>query len=471
MMIGVNPRVSSDTHHHHQSIRHPRPRGTRKKFNSHHISFLAGMMCMLAIIALIQSFQITTTSQTATHCDQTNNGATPSVQQRQSTGTSSAAAVKILLLEVHLEGNLGDEMETTPLLEFLQQLKVRQDNPLDISVTAALSGWLEDAEQRLSYRSVREHDKLDHILSWEDFQAWNTNSSMEATTQQQPSYDIVILAPGPWKLCQLRRNVWNNRRLDILFGGSIIEEPKTVDGPLCTIQSRMKRWTPQLVAVRETRSYHRLKPFFDSQKHGALILSGDFTHSFRLAPATFDYWKRHYQDFKSTNDNKLHVIFPRVNNAQHSITFKSRTIVLETWDDKNANLTMTLPAENVIFASSSAIEDERIFQDWMYQHHTLLKEHQFIMCNTVEQLFGLIVNAQHVYTDRYHPGVVAHRLGIDFSIMRYEEERDKLIGLRDLVYKDGYAAKAIRNEYNAKSFAMLGNIIETAAIEKFRTHK
>jgi polysaccharide pyruvyl transferase WcaK-like protein len=396
--------------------------------------------------------------------DQATYGAPSSVQPQKSTRTR----VNILLLEVHLEGNLGDEMETTPLLEYLQQLKTRRDHPVDISVTAALSGWIEGAERRLSFRSVREHDKLDYILSWEEFQAWQVNSSVTNTAAQPPPplYDIVILAPGPWKVCQLRQHVWNNRRLDVLFGGSIIAEPKTVGGPSCTLQSRMKKWNPDLVAVRETKSFQRLQPLFNSQ---TLALSGDLTHSFQLAPASFDYWKRHYQSFGLSK--KFHIVFPRANNAQQSVSFQSRSIVLETWgddDDNNndTNSTVTLPAESVIFASSSAIEDDRIFQDWMYQYHTLFQAHQFVICDTVEQLFGLIANAQHVYTDRYHPGVAAHRLGVDFSIMRYEEERDKLLGLRDLVYKKGYSAESIRDEHNAKAFAMLGTILEKAALKK-----
>jgi hypothetical protein len=50
--------------------------------------------------------------------------------------------------------------------------------------------------------------------------------------------------------------------------------------------------------------------------------------------------------------------------------------------------------------------------------------------------------------------------------MRYEEERDKLLGLRDLVYKKGYSAESIRDEHNAKAFAMLGTILEKAALKK-----
>jgi hypothetical protein len=46
---------------------------------------------------------------------------------------------RILLLDVHLEGNLGDEMETMPLLEVLRRCGVH--------TTVVLSGWLEGPEK------------------------------------------------------------------------------------------------------------------------------------------------------------------------------------------------------------------------------------------------------------------------------------------------------------------------------------
>merc|ERR1711988_1992674 len=66
------------------------------------------------------------------------------------------AGMRVLLTKVHMEGNLGDELETTPLLKELKRCKI-----VTISV---LSYWIGHPD-RLSARSVREHSLMDEIIS------------------------------------------------------------------------------------------------------------------------------------------------------------------------------------------------------------------------------------------------------------------------------------------------------------------
>ncbi|KAG7366306.1 polysaccharide pyruvyl transferase [Nitzschia inconspicua] len=346
-------------------------------------------------------------------------------------------------------------METSPLLDFLKQNRPS----FRVYTTVALSGWLEGHEKQLSYRSVREHDKIDRILTMDTL--------LSNKTAINDEYDLVMLAPGPWKPCRLRDDVWRNKsfRIHVLFAGSIISEPDP-----CKLEDVFKEWNTRVIVVREPRSLSKLQLLSKSYLNAydpILSMSGDLTHTFRYSTATFEYWNQIYRDTTKYPSN-VSIIFPRANNAEQSISFKSRSVVLETWDKDDSNSSVTVPSNQVIFATSSAIEDSTVFQDWMYKYYDRFKQHQFVICDTVEQLFGLISTAQHVYTDRYHPGVAAHVLGVDFSILRYEEERDKLIGLRDLVYKEKHSAESIRDSFNTKAFAILDDALEKAALKKKR---
>jgi hypothetical protein len=425
-------------------MRHRPFSGTSTRSCKCAVNFLAGVVCTMALYSAMYPFQLLQSTEQK-------NINYNSGDRRDLLVT--LPTLNVLLLEVHLEGNLGDEMETSPLLEFLKQKRKH----FQISITAALSGWLEGPEKQLSYRSVREHDKIDHILSMEGLLSNATNINED--------YDLIVLAPGPWKLCRLLNVVWKKPfRIDVLFGGSIMAE-SSIEGSnaeSCVLESLLKIWRPQMVAVRETISFRKLqlsKGSIFGPNSPIISMSGDLSHSFRYSSATLEYWKNIYGDSTRYPAN-MSLIFPRANNAEQSVSFKGRTVVIETWTMNESNSSVVLPGQQVIFATSSAIEDFSVFQDWMYKHYNRFKPHQFVTCDTVEQLFGLISNAQHVYTDRYHPGVAAHVLGIEFSIIRYEEERDKLIGLRDLVYKEQYSASTVHDEFNAKSFDILEGILE-----------
>lgn len=408
------------------------------------IRFLAGIISTLALVLMILPFLLLVSMER----EGSNLNRQSSVPNQVGVDT-----LNVLLLEVHLEGNLGDEMETAPLLDFLE----RQRPHFRVVTTAALSGWLEGPDKQLSYRSVRQHGKIGRIITMDGL--------LSNVTAINDEYDLVILAPGPWKLFRLKNDVWKGKafHIDVLFAGSIISEPEPSSwGDL------MEAWNPKFIAVRETRSFQKLQSLprsYLQSKDPILIMSGDLTNSFQHVPSTLEYWKRVFND-REQYPASMSIIFPRANNAEQSISFKGRTVVLETWDNNDQNSTVVVPGHEVIFATSSAIEDARAFQDWMYKYYDRFKQHQFVVCDTVEQLMGLISTAQHVYTDRYHPGVMAHVLGVDFSILRYEEERDKLVGLRDLVYNENISASTVHDVNNVRAFQTLEAVLEGALHKK-----
>lgn len=347
------------------------------------------------------------------------------------------AGVRAMLLDVHLEGNLGDEMETTPLLQELKRCNV--------SVTAVLSQWLKGKENQLGFRSVREHALIDTVIP-----SPPGNSYDRIMEEVAKDHDAVILAPGPWMICHLS-DYWPYR-IDVFMSGSIIFQDET-----CNLTERLSLWGPSLVAVREPYSFDLLHEAIPGQAKTSLlastpslswtdnaVMSGDLTYSFEPAKGTLDYWKRVYASYR-----KRTLVFVRASNADNILSIRGATVELTTLFVNK----VSLPSNTLVFATSSSLEDSLWMQKWkqLYPH---FQDHQFVECGTVEQLFGLISQAKHVYTDRYHPGVAAHLFNTPFTVLDYRQERGKLIGLYKIV-SNQITPQTIRNNYNQQAFQLL----------------
>ena len=373
-------------------------------------------------------------------------------------GCHELEGTKVLLLDVHFEGNIGDELETLPLLQEL--------NRCGVHVTAVLSGWLEGIESQLGYRSIRQHDLVESLESPGNYERFLSSE-----------YHAVVLAPGPWTLETLRKN-WP-RKIDIWMAGSILRPQDGFGEDGDTISKHMAQYLdmfdPALMILRETYSYNFLVQNIQPKRQITHYLSGDLTHSFKPASASLNFWKRKYSRYK----NKM-LVFSRSSNVANAVSIKGRTVELVTLQGEEAYRKediVVLPAKDVVFATSSGMEDSTLFIDWKHQYFDRFQEHQFVVCETAEQLFGLIYHAKHVFTDRYHPGgkkrlrtcschastlshavlfdiVVAHRFGKEFTILKYEQEQTKLVGLAELV-SSNVSPETIRKNWNTQAFAML----------------
>ena len=216
---------------------------------------------------------------------------------------------KVLLLDVHFEGNLGDELETTPLLQELRRC--------GIHTTAVLSGWLEGPQKQLGVSSIREHGLVDSLERPDNYERFNLDD-----------YHAVILAPGPWKLCELRKR-WP-RRIDVFVGGSILVDERASSREDCTVNqaslsSLFEVFNPSLVVVRESYSYNLVQGLPRARS----FLSGDLSHSFKQEVAPFEYWKTIYSS--SAYRDKI-LIFARSSNVANTVAMKGRSVQLNTLD-------------------------------------------------------------------------------------------------------------------------------------------
>ena len=97
---------------------------------------------------------------------------------------------RVALLSVHFEGNLGDEYETTPLLQRLLDWGAEVD--------AYSDPWLDPTDQSIAHTRTRE---LKFVNTFYTSDQWLTDSesllSSDPPTLPGGLYDILIIAPGP----------------------------------------------------------------------------------------------------------------------------------------------------------------------------------------------------------------------------------------------------------------------------------
>jgi len=172
-------------------------------------------------------------------------------------------------------------------------------------------------------------------------------------------------------------------------------------------------------------------------------MSGDLTHSFQPVNSTLNYWKSVYN-----KREEAILIFARGSNAKNVISVKGWNVELTTL----MSGIVSVPATQVIFVTSSPIEDATWINDFQ-QLNPQFREDQFVQCQMVEQLWSLISRSTHVYTDRYHPGVVAYLHHKPVTILKYDEEQTKLVGLVQLMSTK--SPDKIREEHNPKAFQLL----------------
>jgi len=117
----------------------------------------------------------------------------------------------------------------------------------------------------------------------------------------------------------------------------------------------------------------------------------------------------------------------------------------------------TFPLSQIIFASSSAVEDARHFQKLRskYDSANTSGKSRFIVCEQVEQLWALVNMSHIVFTDRYHPGVAARIHDIPLKTIAYKSEQYKLSGLMKLSNVTVSEMKA----RNQEAFQLLSSVL------------
>ena len=278
---------------------------------------------------------------------------------------------KVLALGCHLNGNLGDEMETTPFLKELKRCGVLTTGVMGVGMNAP----------ELHASSVREQVLFDNLVTYQDNEFLNPDN-----------YHAVIFAPGPWYMEAFERDVWKNR-IDIFFSGSFMDFNVPRMGEIIAKISK-----PSLVVTREKQSINKfeeaMKPFdFDTK----LMFSGDLSHSLEYSEATMEYWKRYWKR-KNLGGKKL--VFVRSNNHKnYKVLPEERKFQVVALDGEN----VTLDVDDVIIATSAAVPEEgdlAFFDHIKVEWQEFFKPEQFQLLGNIEKQWALISVSDEVITDR-----------------------------------------------------------------------
>jgi hypothetical protein len=111
------------------------------------------------------------------------------------------------------------------------------------------------------------------------------------------------------------------------------------------------------------------------------------------------------------------LIFSRNNNFGDGlgVEISRNTIYIRT--QENAKQNVRIPINSAVFASSDVVSDSKHFS--VLESQFEVDKNKLVMVQTPEELFTLLKQANHVYTDRYHPGVASMRLKKNLTIIDY----------------------------------------------------
>jgi hypothetical protein len=346
---------------------------------------------------------------------------------------------RVALFGVQFEGNLGDVMETTPLLTRLSEWGVEVDCYLGghIQSVANLDSKIK--------QGVGKFCKNMYPSNFLHFEV------------RDRDYDFIIAAPGPTvnhlQGCYEDKDSPNEIITTIWFGVGVSER----DDVILAKQLNCLKF----VALREPVSLQKMTAWMqllpDKQNRLELMLSGDLSFSYNPEIGEVNRQKARFTRLlqplltgKSKDDWVL--IFSKSNNfgRDQGIWIEDGVIYVTTI----LGVKKKYDIENVVFASSSDLEDHDHMQRFKTAYH--MHGDRVITCRSIEEMLAIVSIAPEVITDRYHPGIAALMLGTKLTITKFSTEDIKLQGLLQM---SSYKEEDIE-DMNEKAFSALLNIIQ-----------
>ena len=323
---------------------------------------------IISLLALILSFELFGISSSITSSITITDSLLSSTTPQEEGCPPELQGLEVLMLKTHLYGNLGDEMETAPVLKELKRCGVQITGIMQFGTLAASTS--------------REHGLFKEIASFDDPEYLNPDD-----------YDAVIVAPGPWWLGSIA-NSWKDKRIDILFGGSIMDD---IDMGSKWGNRIANVFKPSLIVSREKHAYEKYEEVMQSfdfeTQH---LFSGDFSNSFEYAEAGLKYWERQWK--KLNLDGKKVLFIRKSNKDNYEILRTDRQVRVKKMDQTN----LTLNADDVIFATSApeAEGDDKFFAELRREYGDIFRPDQFQILDNIEKMWALILTSDEVITDR-----------------------------------------------------------------------
>ena len=259
------------------------PRSERRKARSIRSTAAApGRAQVVATLTVVLTMGLVVVARGAvTHAPVTNETPAREPPLSQLPLPSLQSSLRLAVLNVHLEGNLGDEYETTPLLSKLFEWGARLD--------LYLAAWQpKNSIGPGAVRQVRFVQAIYNINEW-------IRPARKTGRLVGGAYDVLISAPGPLPLSPdiLRKLAQHSNATLIIAGISNCAGKKSDVFPADLVLFRESESLRQAKAQADAGGANKRAVFAQSP---SMVLSGDFSFSFQPDGALLDYWVRHYRE-------------------------------------------------------------------------------------------------------------------------------------------------------------------------------
>lgn len=410
-------------------------------------------------------------------------------------------APRVAALFTHLEGNLGDEMETTPVLRMLVELGYKVD--------IFCSSWkAPHPSLRVSAHAVRELAYASDIFysePLEEHAARSPSAKLARDAFVGRNYTAFVIMPGPIWSKRLRQICVHARKqatkpLTIAIGVTINGLDTRSQGLSNHTEARLRRgWqrdcAQALVIAREAFTVRNWNAMVSREGAtrtemelcipnadvpcpalGSALLMGDSSFSFQPTLALQAMWRAYYADWARTyfqrRDGWKALVFHRRSNGPDAIIDATpRKLQLRLLPCSRAPATLDvsfvynscvahmsgadsappyymefLPSE-VLFATSDVDLDAAYLK--LLVEKLKLPARSVMLLENVEQMWALIEVARDagalVLSDRYHPLVAAHVLGASARPIAYPAEHQKMDGVNRMLQVPGHQVRALNS--------------------------
>ena len=203
-------------------------------------------------------------------------------------------------------------------------------------------------------------------------------------------------------------------------------------------------------------------------------MMGDLANVYEPAWSAVNFWREYYaKQYEKIST----LVYVRDKNFANAVKFeRNNTVVsLKLLNPSNTAARMQkmakLNCDEILFVSNSPVEDHQLMNlQSGAKKISNLGKNQFLMLDTIEQMFALTQHAGQIYTDRYHPGVIGYRFAKEVHLLDLSGaaahdksmagQNSKLVGLYRLM-QDYPDAKVIEQERIPNGFQKLRDALRT----------
>ena len=335
---------------------------------------------------------------------------------------------KVLVVNIHAYGNIGDHLETAPLFVKLRELGVGTIHAHIAKYSQAMGESYSVEIPAVAGKSYLCEPYVDKILY---------------DIPETPIYDFIIHAPGPC-LCaghgvSTRQNPFDIFPQEYLKKCKFIYFGMTYNkNDITWLEQQISTNARKIVGIfsREPFSHKGIKSMLNDitikEPNIALpeiLMSKDISFSSEIS-TDMKSANEYYYKFKKDYGENYDLVILRSSGASFKYSADGPALVAR--NEKSGLEVVTASGryklkDNTIVATTDVVTDELL----MNKSKKALGDVPHVMCQTVEELHGLVKGASCVYSNRYHGCIMAVYQNKPLIVLDHWE-RSKMEGVKML---------------------------------------